>query len=187
MVETRDLPLFAWGDALRAGRARRTRLRRRAGLIAAGIACLAATVARPPAPLVLWNASASAPVGLYAVTPGAPLARGDMAVAWPPLAVRDLAARRRYLPRGVPLVKRVAAVAGDRVCATGRVVTVNDRTAAIRRPADSAGRRLPGWQGCIRLDRGAVLLLMTEAPDSFDGRYFGITGEGDIVGRATQL
>ncbi|MES2046617.1 MAG: S26 family signal peptidase [Pseudomonadota bacterium] len=187
MVERRDLPLFAWGNALRAARARRTRLRRRAVLLGAGIGCLGLTIALPPLPRLVWNASASAPIGLYSVSPGAVLKRGDMVIAWPPAEARHLAASRRYLPSNVPLVKRVAGIAGDTICAVDRVVTVNGRPVAIRRAADAVGRPLPAWQECIRLGPGMVFLLMAETPDSFDGRYFGATLAQDVIGKATPL
>ncbi|PKP92512.1 MAG: S26 family signal peptidase [Alphaproteobacteria bacterium HGW-Alphaproteobacteria-16] len=187
MVERRDLPLIAWGEALRAARARRAQLRRRAALLGAGITALGFTIALPALPRLVWNASASAPVGLYRVSPGAPLARGDMVVAWPPAKARALAARRHYLPSNVPLVKRVAGVAGDMICAVDRAVTVNGRLVAMRRVADAAGRDLPVWQGCVRLAPTMVFLLMTDAPNSFDGRYFGPTRAQDVIGKATPL
>jgi conjugative transfer signal peptidase TraF len=187
MVERRDAPLFAWGDALRAARARRRQLRRRGGMLLVGIALLGATIAAPPRPRLVWNASASAPLGLYLVAPGTPPHRGDMVAAWPPAAVRALAAARHYLPRRVPLVKRVAGVAGDRVCARGPVVTIDGRVAVVRRAADAAGRPLPAWRGCVRLGAGDIFLLMAGTPDSFDGRYFGPTRAADVIGRATPL
>lgn len=154
-----------------------------AGSAAALIVAVAATLAAPPLPRLVWNASASAPIGLYVVPPGAAVAAGDMVVARTPLPVRHLAAVRRYVPENVPLVKRVAAVSGQEVCAVGAFVLVDGRPAAIRRPADGHGRRLPRWRGCTRLTGGAVLLLMDRS-DSFDGRYFGPTSPTDIIGRA---
>lgn len=186
-IRDRPLPLFAWLEVRRAAHVRRLRLHRRAALIAAGIACLGLTVALPPVPRLVWNASASAPIGLYAVSPGAALHRGDMVIAWPPAEARQLAARRHYLPSNVPLVKRVVGVAGDRICAVDRVVTLNGRSVAIRRAADAEGRILPAWRGCIRLGPGMVFLLMTETPNSFDGRYFGPTLAQDVIGKATPL
>ena len=141
----------------------------------------------PPLPRLVWNASASAPIGLYAVSPGAVLKRGDMVIAWPPVEARQLAASRHYLPSNVPLVKRIAGVVGDTICAIDRVVTVNGRPVAVRRASDAAGRPLPAWQGCIRLAPGMLFLLMTETPDSFDGRYFGPTLAQDAIGKATPL
>lgn len=191
MVERRSrdrpLPLFAWLEQERLARARRRTQRRRATLLGAGIAALCLTIALPPLPRLVWNASASAPVGLYWVSPGAPLARGDMVVAWPPAKARALAARRHYLPSNVPLVKRVAGVAGDMICAVEREVTVNGRLIAVRRVVDAVGRDLPAWQGCVRLAPNMVFLLMTDAPNSFDGRYFGPTRAQDVIGKATPL
>ena len=154
-----------------------------ASLAAAVIVAVSATLAAPPTPRLVWNISASAPMGLYAVTPGVALAPGDMVIARTPSPVRRLAAVRRYLPQNVPLVKRVAAVAGQEVCALGAFVYVDGRPVAVRRPADGRGRPMPCWRGCIRLAKGAVLLLM-ERSDSFDGRYFGPTSTADVVGRA---
>jgi conjugative transfer signal peptidase TraF len=154
-----------------------------AGLLTLG---LAATIAMPPRPRLVWNASASAPIGLYAVagdTPG----KGDMAIGWLPERWRLFAARRHYLPANVPLVKRVAAGEGDRVCAIGVGIFVNRRRVAERQLRDALGRPMPWWQGCVRLRGGARFLLMTGSPASFDGRYFGPTQRSDIVGRATPL
>lgn len=162
-------------------------LSRRAVAIGAGIASLNLTLVFPPSPRLVWNHSASAPIGLYQVMPGAVLAKGDMVVAWPPARARALADHRRYLPSGVPLVKRVAAAPGDRICGKDRMVTLNGRVIARRLAADPSGRPLPAWQGCITLLRGEYLLLMTLRADSFDGRYFGPTREGDILGKARPL
>lgn len=189
--KARPLPLFAWEKHQRAQRQRIAQVRRmwlrRTALLGIGIAALGLTIARPPLPRLVWNASASAPIGLYAVSPGTAPGRGDIVIAWPPTEARQLAAHRRYLPANVPLMKRVVAVAGDTICAADRTVTVNGRPVAQRRAADAAGRSLPAWQGCIRLAPGAVFLLMTETPDSFDGRYFGPTDARDAIGRATPL
>jgi len=187
MAERRDLPLFAWGDALRAARRRRRLLVRRGVGIALGCACVAATIAAPPLPRLVWNASASAPVGLYRVAPGAPVARGDMVIARPPGSVRALAARRRYVPADVPLVKRVAGAPGDRICAVAAAITVNGQPVVTRRSHDRFGRPLPWWTGCRTLRDGALFLLMAETPDSFDGRYFGPTSPSDVIGKATLL
>jgi conjugative transfer signal peptidase TraF len=157
-----------------------------AAAAAAGFAAAAscATLLWPPRPLLLWNGSASSPVGLYRVAPPGPVSAGETVVAWPPPAARALAAERRYLPSGVPLVKRVAGVAGDRVCAVGSSVFVNGQVAAERRSEDRLGRPLPSWTGCRDLGEGELFLLIPDASGSFDGRYFGVTATQDVVGRA---
>ena len=140
----------------------------------------------PPRPRLIWNASASAPIGLYGIIIGKPLARGDMVAARLFEPYRTFAAQRRYLPVGVPLIKRVAAAAGESVCARGRHVRVNGRLVALRRRRDEGGRLLPWWEGCRRLGPGELFLLMNN-PASFDGRYFGSISERQVIGKARLL
>ena len=188
MIERRAAAaaLARWGQNLRDARSRRRRLTRRSLAIAGLAAALAATIALPPRPLLVWNASASAPIGLYRVG-GTDPATGDMVIAWPPAAARNFAARRHYLPANVPLVKRVVGEPGDIVCAFRQEIFVNGRWIAERRVRDGAGRPMPWWTGCTTLRHGTMFLLMTGSPASFDGRYFGPTNRGDIVGKATLL
>lgn len=181
-----DAPLLAWGDALRAEKVRRRRLDRRIFAVSLVIGALALTIPLPPAPRLVWNASASAPVGLYVVAPGASAEPGEMVVARVPHRYRQLAATRRYVPLNVPLVKRVAAYAGDEVCALGQEIFVNGRWIAERRLVDARGRSMPMWSGCTIL-RGHQLFLLMDNPESFDGRYFGVTERRDVIGKARLL
>lgn len=182
-----ELPLLAWGEQLRAEKRRRRILGRRIALIGAGIALVGLTMAFPPVPRLVWNASASAPIGLYAVTPGAAADPGDMVIARVPEPFRILAAQRRYIPANVPLVKRVAAAAGDEVCALGAQIFVNGKWLAERRATDGQGRPMPWWNGCVRLRGHQLFLLMLGSPASFDGRYFGVTEGRQLVGKARLL
>jgi conjugative transfer signal peptidase TraF len=99
---------------------------------------------------------------------------------------RALAARRHYLPANVPLIKRIAATPGDEICADEGEIRVNGVVVATTQIHDGAGRAMPRWQGCTLLGDEMVLLLMDD-PASFDGRYFGATARGDIIGRASPL
>ena len=127
------------------------------------------------------------PLGLYRVDVGATPARGALVVVWLPEAARTLAAERRYLPRNVPAIKRVAALAGARICAAGDTLTVDGRLVARRLAADRHGRPLPRWSGCRTLRAGELLLLNPASPASFDGRYFGISRTSDVIGTANPL
>lgn len=158
------------------------------GVLGFGCSCgLIATALSSPSPRLVWNASASAPVGLYRASPGSPVRVGDIVLARPPSFVRSLAARRHYLPLDVPLVKRVVAVAGARVCASGNDLTIDDKPLAHRLARDRRGRSLPAWQGCRTLKPGDVFLAMTDVADSFDGRYFGPTAKTDLISRVVPL
>jgi conjugative transfer signal peptidase TraF len=179
-----ELPLLAWGEQLRAEKQKRRILGRRIAVVGTGIAVLGLTLLFPPAPRLVWNASASAPIGLYSVTPGATIDLGDMVIARVPDPYRMLAAQRRYIPANVPLVKHVAATAGDEVCALGAQIFVNGIWLADRRSADAKGRPMPWWGGCVRLRGRQLFLLMPGSPASFDGRYFGVTEGRSVVGKA---
>ena len=178
-----------YGEELRRIVAQRRRRRRRLSLAAlvgcAAVPLVASAIWKPPT-LFVWNGSASAPIGLYRLNSGKKVRRDDMVVAWTPGPARSLAARRRYLPANVPLVKRVAGLSGDRVCAFSQAVSINGRWVATRQRLDAAGRAMPWWNGCRDLGPGEYFLLM-DSPASFDGRYFGITREADLVGRAVLI
>ncbi|HZF43661.1 MAG TPA: conjugative transfer signal peptidase TraF [Sphingomonadaceae bacterium] len=190
MPELRDRPLVRWGDELRRrGRARRKRHQRArlAALAALAVVVLTGPMVAPPDVRLVWNASASAPIGLYWLSPRAPIRQGDMVVTTLPAAAREMAARRGYVPSNVPLVKRVAATQGDHVCAAGPSVYVNGALAARRREADAFRRPMPWWSGCRHLVRGELFLLMGAQPQSFDSRYFGPVRAANLLGQARLL
>ena len=78
-----------------------------------------------PTPRLIWNASANVPIGLYALRPAGVLHVTDLVVIKPPEPLGSFLADRGYLPKGVPLLKRVLALPGQTVCRTDRTVTVD--------------------------------------------------------------
>lgn len=174
-------------DATARRRGGRCRPRRTLALAGLGLGLIGCAWLADPAPRLVWNASASAPLGLYRVEVGARIGRGDTVLAVLPDAPRRLAAERFYLPASVPLIKRVAAMTGDRICGEGDGVSINGRVVAQRLAHDDKGRPLPRWTGCRVLADSEVFLLMEGVPDSFDGRYFGPVDAAQIVGRLVPL
>lgn len=139
-----------------------------------------------PHPRLIWNASASAPVGLYRVATLDHPQVGDLVAVSPPPGLSRFMASRRYLPSGIPLLKHVAASAGSRVCRVDTTVTVNGNRVATALSRDSHGRALPVWRGC-RTVGPHELFLLNAAPDSFDGRYFGAIPDTGLLGRAIPI
>jgi conjugative transfer signal peptidase TraF len=154
--------------------------------VLAGLSLMGGASLPGASPTLVWNASASAPVGLYLMA-STPARRGDLALVRTPSSVRDLAARRGYLPANVPMVKRIAAGPGDFVCAQGSRIFVNRIQVATRLAWDSARRPLPSWSGCRRLADDDVFLLMAHVPNSFDGRYFGPVARASIIGKLVPI
>ena len=167
---------------------KRNRRNRHAVLLSmlAGLLLLAGSAVQAR-PLVVWNATASTPVGLLPAASRKHLRVGDYVLLWPNRRSAQLFARRGYLPRGVPLLKRVAAVAGQAVCERDGEVSINGRTIARALPVDGRGRSLAAWSGCGRLPNGEIFVLIPSVPTSLDGRYFGPTPIRAVIGRVTPL
>lgn len=134
-----------------------------------------------PAPRLVWNASASVPVGLYSARPAVNARLGDLVAAHAPAPVARLMAERHYLPLRVPMLKHVAAVTGQRVCRSGAVILIDGKPVAEARSRDRLGRALPRWSGCRTLRTGEAFLLNPASAGSFDGRYFGPVPTSGIV------
>lgn len=164
--------------------------RKARGILIGGGAALCAlllpTVHRPALRLV-WNFSASVPVGLYRIVSEAAPRRGELVALRPSPALARYMAARRYVEAGALLVKPVAAIAGQRVCRKGLTVTIDVATVATALVTDSKRRPLPTWMGCRRLRSGTLFPLSPAVPASFDGRYFGPVAISSVVGRAVPL
>ena len=130
---------------------------------------------------LIWNFTPSIPIGLYAIEER-DWVRGDRVALKPTGQLQETLRSANVLEEGRLLMKRVAASAGDEVCRSGTLVSVNGFAAAIARSDAS----LPRWSGCIPLSAGDVFLL-GETDNSFDGRYFGVTSAEDIVGPVQSL
>ncbi len=157
-------------------------------LMTLGTAALAtsATRLRPP-PLYMWNASDSVPVGLYRLQPVGELSVTDLVAveALEPLAT--FLADGGYLPRGVPMLKRVLALPGQMVCRNARTIAVDEIAMGEARDRDSRGRSLPVWEGCRVVAEDELFLMNWQSASSFDGRYFGVTPRSAVIGRATSV
>ncbi|CAM3026761.1 conjugal transfer protein TraF [Komagataeibacter xylinus] len=140
-----------------------------------------------PAPRLIWNETASVPVGLYRLHRNSAPHGGDLVAVRLPEREAMLLAMRGYLPLGVPLLKPVAALRGQSVCRIGVHVTIDGKPAGDAQSVDHRGRPLPFWQGCHRLDSGQIFVMNTAEPRSLDGRYFGLLSLSTVIGRATPV
>lgn len=154
---------------------------------ATGVGLLAAPGIIDTPTRLIWNASASAPMGLYALHRDSALAVGNWVLVKPPTRLQLWLTERRYLAPSVPLVKRVAALSGQTVCRRDRLITIDGIAIAPARTYDRDGRPLPVWQGCQLLTETQVFPMTWDEPDSLDGRYFGPLARAAIVGRLTPV
>lgn len=140
-----------------------------------------------PPPRLIWNASPSVPIGFYRVRVGEPVSRGDLAVVAPPPAIARFLDKGGYLPLGLPLLKRVAALPGQTVCRIGDTISIDGDTVALAQRTDRIGRLLPVWSGCRTLAVDQLFFLNADREDSLDGRYFGPLLAATVIGRATPM
>lgn len=166
---------------------------------AVALAALAWASFAKPLPRLVYNPSDSVPVGWYrvdlmlqqptsdAIPEPAPLQVGSIVLVRLPAHAAALAAQRGYLPLQVPLLKRVGALAPQRVCITGQALRIDGHTEATTLRTDRLGRPLHGWPQCRRLRAGEVFLLSATNSASFDSRYFGPVRSVDVIGTAHPL
>ena len=118
-----------------------------------------------PAPKLIWNASASVPIGLYAVLPAGTLHVNELLVVMPPEPLATFLNERRYLPNGVPLLKHVLALPGQTVCRSDRTITVDGVAMGDALDRDHLSRPLPVWHGCRVVTGGDVFLMNRQSED----------------------
>ncbi|MBL8199661.1 MAG: S26 family signal peptidase [Chromatiales bacterium] len=154
---------------------------------ALGVAVIALPVAMTLPVRLVYNATASAPLGWYVVVSVQESGVGDVVLAHLPSSAARIADERHYLPESVPILKRVGAVAGQKVCVRDRVLRV-DRELPVRLlERDGLGRPLTPWRGCRALKVEELFLLSHDSPASFDSRYFGPIPRRLVIGRAVAL
>ncbi|WP_315722333.1 MULTISPECIES: S26 family signal peptidase [unclassified Bradyrhizobium] len=158
--------------------------------LAIGVAMLAGVwlvteVGRPRLrPLLIWNVSGSVPMGLYLVRPVRQWVTNEIVVVLPQGVLAGWLADEGYLPRGVPMLKRILALPGQAVCRREHVILIDGVEVGIAQESDRQGRPLPAWQGCRIIGDAELFLMNRQSDSSLDGRYFGPTATSDVIGRA---
>lgn len=138
----------------------------------------------PPSPRLLYNATESAPKGWYIIDRSPPFGRDDLVASDLPKEARTLAEERGYIASGAPLIKTIWAETGDEICSRNGRAFTSGRPALVVLSHDSAGRRLPPWDGCQTLSEDEVFLVSDDVQTSFDSRYFGPVRRSDVLGIA---
>lgn len=136
---------------------------------------------------LIWNATASAPIGFYTVEPADALDVPELVAVMLPEPLAASMVERGYIARGVPLLKRVLGLPGQQVCRLRSTITMNGIEMGEALERDSLSRDLPVWQGCRVIGDDQLFLMNWEVRDSLDGRYFGPIPAVSVIGRAVPL
>jgi type IV secretory pathway protease TraF len=125
-------------------------------------------------PVLFWNTSHSAPLGVYCYVPGS-LNVGDFCVVKLPRDVCNLKA-------GTVMLKKVAAAPGTDFLVTDNILYLQGRFYPFM-----VDNRLPRLQaGKYQVPAGAKLLL-NDPDDSFDSRYLGPINDKYIINKVRLL
>ncbi len=136
----------------------------------------------PPKPILIYNPSASAPIGFYRLKKNTLPKLESQVAAYAPDWARKMADERGYLPYDYPLIKTVWAVEGDEVCYNNHSVSVPRHPVISVQAQDGLGRDMPVRSGCATLKAGEYFLVSPDVQTGFDSRYFGPVGVENIIG-----
>lgn len=166
---------------------------RRRALVALGLGCLvAASGSMMIKAGYRLNVTPSEPLGVWKSVPVLSAQKGETVEVCVPLSPAIQAAKdRSYILPGscpgnmAPLVKPIAAMAGDVVTISTTGILVNGAFVSQTAPAehDGSGRPLgAAYYGTKTVPEGEVFLLSDYSPKSFDSRYFGFVPMSGIRG-----
>ncbi|MGJ7530692.1 S26 family signal peptidase [Variovorax sp. GB1P17] len=139
---------------------------------------------------IVYNPSDSVARGWYRIAPAVgfkSLRVGSIVLARLPADTAAIAAQRGYLPAGLPILKRIGALAPQSVCVREQIVRIDGDAVATVRLHDGARRPLSAWTQCRSLGETELFLLSDTNPASFDSRYFGPIDTSAVLGIALPL
>ena len=156
---------------------RRRQRRRPRALAVTGLAIVAVVsflaLAQAHRGFVLINDTSSEPPGLYIRAAGDPIRRGGLVAFMAPSSAFPYADQRAAFLHRTPIIKAVAAMAGDHVCTVDGTLIINGVRIAPILARDTHGAALPHWIACRALAPGELFAFSDRVPNSFDSRYFG--------------
>lgn len=152
-----------------------------------GVMALSAPVAIHMPVQVIYSPSDSVPRGWYrvrAIADTSSLHVGSIVLAQLPDDAAALASQRGYLPAGIPILKRIGAMAPQSVCIRSNIVRIDGEVSATARSYDGRHRPMEAWTQCRSLAGDELFLLGDTNPASFDSRYFGPIFASAVLGVA---
>ena len=136
---------------------------------------------------VLINLTPSMPKGFYLLKNNKLINKNDIVVFRLPSNIIHKLGHRHWLDYKTPLLKPVTAITGDRVCTTGRRLTINGKNSGKIFNSDYLNNPLPRRHGCIVISSNKLFLVSNYNRNSFDSRYFGAIKRSQIIATASPI
>jgi conjugative transfer signal peptidase TraF len=157
--------------------------------IAAILVTCAGTLWNRFGPTILINETPSEPVGLYRLIrhPESHYRRGMFVVFPVTRELQEMVYGRHWIRDGIPLLKELLGMSGDRVCVYADRFEINDQVVGPVFAVDREGHPLPQKRGCFEIQPGYFFAASQHFERSFDGRYFGPQPLAIVTGEARPL
>lgn len=157
--------------------------------IAAVLVSITVFVWKQWGPSILINETPSEPTGFYRLVEleERQYQRGMYVVFPVPQALHALVYGRHWMRNGIPFLKEILGLAGDRVCILNGRLTLNGRYMGPVFGLDSSGQVLPQHPGCFDVPPGYFFAASQHFEKSFDGRYFGALPLNILSGEARPI
>ena len=129
----------------------------------------------------------SMPEGWYFTYPTDELQKGDNVVFIPNKQTEDYILSRKWLPRNIPLLKKIVGIPGDYLCIKEGATYINEKWVAKIYSQDSNGDALPVFKYCANIPKDQYFMQGIGNPHSFDSRYYGLVRKDQIRSKAVKL
>ena len=136
---------------------------------------------------VIKQVTLSMPEGYYLTYSTQDITRDDNVLFKPNERIQQFIVDHGWLPKGVPLLKRIVGIPGDKLCIKQQKVSINNKTIAIITDKDSKGNLLPVFQFCGVIARNQYFVQGIANDHSFDSRYYGLILGNQIISKAIKL
>lgn len=129
----------------------------------------------------------SMPKGYYLTYRTEDIGRNDDVLFQPNEKTQQFIVGHGWLPKGVPLLKRIVGIQGDRLCIKQQQVVLNNKTIASIKDKDIKGNQLPQFQFCGVIAHNQYFVQGIANDHSFDSRYYGLISGNQIISKAIKL
>lgn len=147
--------------------------------------CIAGYITLPH--LVIYNYTASLPVGWYWLEPAASLRHGDIILCDADEDTMQLAVERQWINPNTHFLKCIYGLPGDVYEIRAHRYIVNGEDKGEIKQYDSAGRKLPLQPDGKYIVPEGYILTGTSEENSFDSRYYGPIPIKNVYNKAHYL
>ena len=103
------------------------------------------------------------------------------------MQTEDYILAREWLPKNIPLLKKIVGVAGDFLCIKQQNVYINKKWIGKVYTTDGKGNALPIFSFCGKIPKDNYFMQGIANPHSFDSRYYGLIDQSQIMSKVVKL